>query len=759
MSIPQDAVGQASRLVHEGRLPEAREVLRRFLAGVPAHPEALHLAGVVELGSGDPAAAIAHLSRCVELAPRVPFAWSNLGVAFNATGDFTNALACFRKTLELEPGNATAIKNQGIALRRLGRHDEAMASFRRAAQRAPGDFELHREVGDLLADMGRFFEAIGRYDHAIALQPRDAISHHNRGFAAWRAGDGARAIEDIGRSLAIAPEFARAHSTLGSVLADLGSTARAVECHERAVALDPREPSFHVGLAIALSSLARDDEAIAACDRALALDPGNVAALACRGTACRFAGRDAEALESHERAFALAPERPYAAGNLLLARLALCDWRGYEELLAGIVAGLGEGRLCAAPMALMATPVSAALLRRSAELHAGEMLHGIQARPFPAAQPGQRIRVGYFSADFAEHPVAQLLAPLIEHRDGARFEAIAFSFGREARGPTHQRLRAAFDRFEDVADAPDAEVAARARGLGLDIAIDLMGYTGRERTAVFAHRPAPVQAQFLGFAGTMGAACIDYLIADATVIPDDARVHYSEKIVALPDTALVAQPLSAIAATPARESIGLADAAFVFSCFCNRNKVTPDVFDAWMALLREVRGSVLWLARARDAAAANLRAEAEARGVDPARLVFAERTARVADHLARLGAADLHLDTFHYNGHVTTSDALLAGLPVLTLQGRTFASRVSSSLLRAAGLPELVAASPEEYVELALRLARDPATLAQLRLRLVANRDSCAAFDVRRQALNLERGFVAMLERHRAGLAPEHVIL
>ena len=759
MVIPRDPLGHVNDLVQQGRLPEARESLGRFLASSPSHAEALHMAGMVELMSGAHAAAVPFLSRCVELAPAVAFAWSNLGVAYNGSGDSTNALRCFQKTLELEPRNATAMKNQGVALRRLGRHDEAMASFRRAAQREPNDFELHREVGDLLVDMGRFAEALPRYDRAIAANPRDAAAHHNRGYAAWRAGDPERAVENLQRALALDANFARAHSTLGTVLGDLGLPGAASESYRRAIALDPRDPTFHVGLGIACYSLHRYDDAIAAYDRALEIDPDHVDALENRGSALHEAGRHVEALADHERVAALSPGLPYNAGHRLFEKLALCDWRGYDELAATIGAQVEEGRLASQPMALLSIPFPPGLRRRAAEMYARDVLRSVKtAKPASGGMSAGRIRVGYFSEELREHPVAQLLAPLVERHDRARFEVTAFSFGGAEPGdPLRGRLEAAFEHFEDVRALSAAQVAALARERGLDIAVDLMGHTGRARTAIFAHRAAPIQAQFLGFAGTMGADCIDYLVADAIAIPPAHRASYTESIATLPHTALVNELARPIGPQPARAALGLPAEGFVFCCFCNRTKITPDAFDVWMRLLDQVPASVLWLARAGEVAVGNLRREARARGVDPARLVFADRVPAMPDHLGRLGAADLFLDTFHYNGHVTTSDALFAGLPVLTRMGDSFASRVSASLLAALGLPELVASSTEDYAALALRLASEPETLRSLRARLAGARASSPAFDVGRLAGELERAYEAMVERHRSGLAPGHI--
>ena len=721
MNSAQDLVGHASALVQQGRLPEAREALRLVVESAPGMAEAWHLAGMVEMLSGAPAAGLPLLRRCVELAPAVPFAWSNLGVAYNANGDFTNALACFEKSLSLAPGVPATLKNQGIALRQLGRHEEAMASFRRAAQREPNDYELNREVGDLLVDMGRPAEALSRYDRALAANPRDVATHHHRGFAALRAGDAVRAEADLRRALELAPG----------------------------------NPFVENDLGIVLEALGRREEAVGAYGRALAADPGYVDALENRAAAHAESRRYREALSDYERVESLAPGRRHNAGHRLQAKLGLCDWAGYDALLAQIAAGLAAGRAEAQPFPSCHVPLPPTARRACAEMYARE-LAGPAAitRSRPGPYRHDRLRVGYFSADFRDHPVGQLIAPLVESHDRSRVEVYAFSWGAATGDDTHQRLTRAFDRFEDVRRENAGAIAALARRHGIDVAVDLMGHTSGARTAIFMHGAAPVQAQYLGFPGTMGADCIDYIVADPLVIPGEDRAHYTERVALVDGPALVAERGRAIDATPERAALGLPGGAFVFCCFCTRAKITPDAFDAWMRIVSAVEGSVLWLADPGDAAAANLRAEATRRDVAPERLRFAARVPTMAAHLARLAAADLFLDTFHYNGHVTTSDALYAGLPVVTRLGDGYPSRVSASLLRGAGLDELVTRSTQEYEALALRIAREPSTLARLRERLPTGRSAHAAFDVERLARGLEALYARMVERHREGQPP-----
>jgi predicted O-linked N-acetylglucosamine transferase (SPINDLY family) len=373
----------------------------------------------------------------------------------------------------------------------------------------------------------------------------------------------------------------------------------------------------------------------------------------------------------------------------------------------------------------------------------------------------ERIRLGYFSADLREnHPVAQLIAGLFEAHDRSRFELIAFAFGPPARDGMRARIQAAFDQFIEVGNLSDEDVAQLAREHEVDIAVDLMGFTLHNRTGIFAGRAAPVQVSYLGYAGTMGASYIDYLIADQTVIPREHAGHYTEKIAYLPHTFQPNDSRREISTiTPDRRSMGLPDRSFVFCSFNHCYKINPEVFAIWMRLLRQIDGSVLWLAGTDPAAERNLRKEAQARDVSPDRLIFKQRTALLTDHLAQLRLADLFLDTFPYNAHATASDALWTGVPVLTLLGETYAGRVAASLLRAVGLPELITESPEAYEALALELATDAPRLAALRQRLAGNRLTYPLFDTALFTRHIEAAYLAMWERHLAGLPPQHIFV
>lgn len=522
-----------------------------------------------------------------------------------------------------------------------------------------------------------------------------------------------------------------------------------------ALKLDPNSPELWSNRGTAQVAAKRQEAALASFTRALELAPDFLGAVANRAHVLFELQRYAEAIPDYERFLARDPGHAYSAGNLIFCRLQCCDWTSFEQDRKTIVARLRAGQRVVPPV------LSAALLESPADqLIAAQIL----ARDkFPASSPlwrgepyrHERIRVAYLSADFHAHATAVLMAGVFEHHDRAKFETFAISFGRDDGSPLRDRLKQGIERFIDVRGQSDADIARLMRGLEIDIAVDLKGYTSEARPAVFAFRPAPVQVNYLGFPGTMGAPFMDYLLADPIVVPEAHKPFYSEQIVWLHDTYQANDRTREISDAPIDRAIaGLPPSGFVFCCFNNSYKIQPRVFDVWMRLLQAVEGSVLWLLADNSTATSNLKREASARGIDPERLVFAPRCP-LPEHLARHRLADLFLDTLPYNAHTTASDALWMGLPVVTCKGTTFAGRVAASVLYAAGLPELATESLQDYEALAQRLAHEPTALARLKSRLADERATMKLFDAARFTRHLEAAYATMQERQLRGLKPE----
>ncbi len=750
----------------DGRLQRAASLYLEALARDPAHAEANHLLGLLLHQTGRRAEAVERLERAAAAAPDNASYHSNLGVVLQALGRLAEADRHYARALALDPGIAAVHSNRGVVLHGLGRLEEAEAAYRRALALDPRHAEAHANLGLTLQALGRREEAAAAYRQALALRPRYAKALGNLGNVLREMGETARAIATLKAALAIQPLDAGLHNNLGIALMEAGQLGEAIQSYGRALAQAPDFAEAHANLGRALTAAGEFEAAIASYRAALAQRPDTARTVQGLGEAQRKAGRIEEAVESFARALALDPRSP-ARYELWSARGEGCDWHEREALLHDIRREVEFHDPAATERSV--APFRLLGLFDDPELHRKAATNYTRSRGFaaigdaplvrPPAVPRpapERIRLGYVSADFHDHPTAYLIAELFELHDRGRFEVHAIALDHPPEGSAMRaRLRRGVDGFHELPAVPARDVAQKMAELGIDIAIDINGYTKGARTAAFAFRPAPVQVQYLGFPGTMGADFIDYVVADRTVIPEAEQVHYAERIAYLPHSYQVndrQRPLPS--ARPTRAACGLPDEGFVFACFNASYKITPEMFSIWMRLLLQVEGSVLWLFESNAWAAHNLQAEAAARGVAPERLVFAGRLP-LAAHLARIGAADLFLDTLPYNAHTTASDALWAGLPVLTTPGRSFASRVGASLLRAVGMEELIAASPAEYEQLALALAHDPARLQALRQRLVAARPTAPLFDTPAFTRHLEAAYMHMWQLHRQGRPPE----
>jgi len=674
-------------------------------------------------------------------------------VAFHQQGRFPDAEVLYRSILARAPLHFAALHLLGVVHYQTGRHADAIEWIERAISVNPNVAFAHYNRALALQAINRPADALASYDRVLRLTPDYADAYVNRGNALRDLKRPDEALASYDRALSLKPDFAQAFNNRGSVLFDAKRTDEALASYDRALQLMPDFIEAHENRAVALESLQRYEEALVSYDKAIALQPDHAGTRVNRGNLlARELHCYEQAIPDFEYVLRLDPEHDYARGQLLHMRMQCCDWRDFERDTQAIEAGVREGKRVCWPFAFQAISRSPADLKTCSEIFTDDI--------YPAAKTplwiGERhrhgkIRLGYVSGEFREQATSYLTAGLFELHDKSRFELFAFDNGFDDGGPMRKRLAAAFADFVDISRSPDLAAAQLIREREIDILIDLNGYFGRERTGIFALRPAPLQVNYLGFPATLGADYMDYIVADRIVIPEGEQNHYSEKIVYLPDTYQVNDAHRGIAGrTPTRAEAGLPETGFVFCSFNNSYKYTPAMFDIWMRLLLAVQGSVLWLFESNDAVAKNLRREGQARGVAPERLIFA-RHVQLDEHLARQRLGDLFLDALPYNAHTTASDALWAGLPVLTCVGSTFPGRVAASLLAAVGLPELVTRNLADYETLALKLARDAGALAVLKAKLAANRLTMPLFDTNRFRRHLEAAFVVMWDRHRHG--------
>jgi len=701
-TCPDQSLGETERLLQSalaqhqaGQLAQAADTYQQVLSAAEGHPDALHLLGVLRYQQG-------HLDTALTL----------LGEAVTRAPDHVDALC-----------------NLALVQKAAGRPDLAEQALERALAVTPRLPTAHNSLGGIRLARGDIQGAIAAYREASRLEPAYVDALVNLANALLLAGHAERALPPCQRALELQPGLAAAHAMMGSLRATLGEDAEASMCFRRALELDPTNPDYACNLASALEAERKWDQALPMFEHAVTLDPD-----------CG----------------------PAISGTLLVSR-SLCLWDGLAKRSARFSEGIKRGLAGLTPFIYLAEPSTAQEELACANLWSRQ----ISARMAPLKEvldfrhgntPKDRITVAYFSYDFRRHPTAYTKVGLFENHDRDRFRVLGYCHGPDDGSEIRRRVVNAFDQFLDVSGWPPGEVARRIHADGVDILVDLKGHTLSAPTEVFALRPAPIQVNYKGYPGTIGGDFVDYIVADDFVVPEADRDTCSEKVVYLPETYWVddsrrAQP----AEPPSRAEMGLPENGFVFCCFNNSYKITPEMFGVWTDILNALPGSVLWLQNSNPGSSLseNLRSEALKRGVDASRIVFAPRRP-LEEYLALFRLADLFLDARPYNAHTTASDALWSGLPVLTCPGSTFASRVAGSLLRTLGLPELICPSLEAYRDLALRLAAQPDEMESLRQRLRARTRSSPLYDTPRLTRHMEEAYELMYRNFVTGKSPRH---
>jgi protein O-GlcNAc transferase len=744
---PQAVLNQAIAFHQTGNLADAERLYLQLMTAAPRESAAPHLLGVVRAQQGRNAEALALIGKALEIRPDAPEMLSNYGNVLKSQGRFAEALASYDRALAVKPDYVAAIAKRGQVLRDLGRLDEALAATDKALTFHPGHPEALSIRGVILSDLGRHDEALASYDRALAVARDFPDVWNNRALTLKEMKRLAEALASVERALVLHPTFAEAHNNRGVILFELRRMGEALTSYGQALSFNPDYAEALNNRAVTLWSLKRFAESLADCDAALAVRPGFADALFNRGNALLESGKPQEALECYEQALVADPDHPSALSGLANAAMTVGDWARTSKLAGVLKADVLTGKSVIQPFVLMGYWDDNELHLRCSQNYVRQTGPG----PLPALWKGEKyshdkIRIAYLSADFHQHVTAALTVEMFEKHDHNRFETYAVSFGPEDGSAMRQRLIGAFDRFHDARLQTDREVANLLKNWEIDIAVDLGGHTSGARPWVLAHRPAPVQVKYMGYPGTSGSNFIDAIIADRMVVPSDQDQFFSEKIAALPDTLWVTDTQCEVLSAPSRAEAGLPEHGFVFCCFNHNWKITAPLFDIWMRLLDQVDGSVLWLLQGNETIRANLKREAQARGIDPERVIFAGRTTPEL-HLARQQLADLFLDTLPYNAHTTASDALWAGLPVVTTPGNSFPARVAASILQVADVPELIADDLAAYEVLALKLATDAKALADIRSKLAQNRATCALFDTTRFTRNLEAAYAQLLAR------------
>ncbi len=772
-SQQKKALKAAKQLERQGKRAEAAQLYQRILTTYPKNAEARRALQKLQNANADPAAKLRALYQQGQFKLLVKTAEAFLPQVRNTPG--VNALlgaahmqlnapgaaeTAFRQVVMAAPDKPAGHNNLGLALRAQGRHADAEKAFKAALGLNPAYAEAWNSLGTLRQETGDATGALEAFEKAANLRDDSPDVWTNLGNMHQQMGDLDAAVEAYRKALQIAPHFAGAHFNLGLAMKAVGQLDTAASHYEKAIAANPNFTGAYTNLGNVLQSLGQLPQAETALRKAVKLSPKDANAQNSLGTVLQKIGRMDEAVAAYDAALNSNPDHAMAAAQRLHQMAHMCDFRAYEDF-AKITENLGIKGDEIPPLTLLAMEDSAARQCARARRYAEATFPKSAPAPTPPKDTKRRekLRIGYFSADYRNHPVARLIAGTLAAHDRSRFALYAYSFGPNTEDELRGELSGQFTQFRDIRAMSDAQAADLIAKDKLDIAVDLTSYTQHSRTGLFAKRLAPVQMNYLGYPGTSGAEFMDYIVVDPTLVPPDHRAHVAEALLTLPHCY---QPNDNRRDVPkdtkTRTDHGLPEDALVLCCFNSSYKITPREFAIWMRVMAKIDTSVLWLLESNDWARDNLRAQAQKAGIAQDRLIFAPRASN-ADHLARHQHADIFIDTFAYNAHTTGSDALWMGLPIVTLAGEQFAARVCASLLTAVNLPELITESEAAYEALILALARDPARRTALRQHLETKRNSAPLFDTEGYTRDLEAGFDAAHARWRDGRPPADILI
>jgi predicted O-linked N-acetylglucosamine transferase (SPINDLY family) len=720
------------------------------------------------------------LNKAIQIRPNIPEAWSNKGIALSNLNLYEESIHAYNEAIKLNPRYHEAWSNKSVPLNKLKRFLESSEACDKALSLKPDYAEAWFNKGNALHELKRYDEALSHYDEALSLKPDYAEALFNKGNALHELKRYDEALDHFDKVLSLradyqdawfnkgeALNFLKKHSesahaevwfSKGATLQELKRYDEAMTHYDKVLSLKPDyiEALFNKGAA--LQELKRYDEALDHFDKVLILKSDYHDAWHNKGEALNFLKRHSESAVSYFKALELKGGDSYLLGKAHHQMMLGCDWTNYEKNINDIFHLINEGKM-SEPFGFQGISNSEALTQKCAEIYSNDRFPAL-GNLFKFSQYRHRkIRVGYLCGEFRNQATSILMTRIWELHNKSKFEIFAFDNGWDDGSDYRQRIVGAFDNIFDISKLSDLDAVKLIQSNEIDILINLNGFFGLSRQGIFSYKPAPIQVNYLGFPGTIGAKYMDYIIADKVVIPEESKKYYVEKLVYLPNSYQANDDQRKISDRKfTRRQLGLPEDAFVFACFNNNYKITPSTFDSWMRILFHVRGGVLWLLADNPIAKENLIKEAAARGIDSSRLIFAERLS-IEEHLARHDLADLFLDTLPYNAHTTCSDALWAGLPVLTIMGGTFPGRVSASLLTSLGLDELITSSEEQYEALAIELVMKPKKLADIKLKLANNRLTTPLFNATLFTKHLEAAYTKMYERYQNDMQPDHILV
>ena len=786
-------IGQGIQAFQDGNIQSAELILQRVVKAFPSAYPALQMLGLIKakqenyleaisyfkkalkINSSDPALlynlsqalisadqeaeAVTILVKCTKIAPNYPGAWFSLGRCLYWIGKNSEALEALDRAIELDPSNSQTLMAKGLALKSAGKFADAVEVLSTALKSEPGNFAAWLDLGHALSELKRYDEALIANEHAIAILPNDANAWYNQGAILSCLEQHEQALTANEQAITILPTRAEFWINKGSVLRKLKRYQDALAATDKAISLDESNFMAWLNIGALFRDLQNFEMAYQANEKALKLSPKNSDIWFNKALTESDLLDYPAAVLAYTKAKQLGAQNEYLLGNLISARMQIADWTHIENQLSDLQDEVKKGRHSVMPFSLLALFDDSAFHDAATKLYLDNKVGSRNRLSSLGIYGHQKIRIGYFSSDLREHPVGMLIGEMIDKHDRSRFEVYGFSLLATKNGDAfRKRLVESFDHFFNCEVMSDEEVVAKARECEIDIAIDLNGHTQDSRPSIFALGVAPIQINYLGYPGTMGANFMDYIIADKTIIPNDSHQFYTEKVAYLPNSYLMYDSMQKVAPhMPTRFELGLPKDAFVFCGFNSGYKISKEVLTVWCAILRSVDKSVLWLTENNAEFKKNILMEFSSAGIPSERIIFASRVEKVEDHLARLKQADLFLDAWPYNAHSTGMDVLNAGVPILTKVGKSFAARVGASLLTSLNLPELITHSTDEYEAKAIQLANNPALLKDIKAKVQDQNARSKLFDTKQFTLGLESLYKQMYELKQAGLPAKHL--
>ena len=755
---PQILLQNAIQFIENNEFELASKILKEGQAEFPKEYSFINLLAQISLRNKKIVDGISLLKKSLQINPQQPLVMFDLGIAFSLNNQLDKAVIFFDKSIELEPRNLKVYIRKAITLRKLNRVKDSIDCYQKIIDLDPNLIDAYTNKAELLYSIGKFEESLYFYQQAIKIEPENPTQFIRCGVIFHKLGRIGEAISAYKKSIALKSENPGAYKNLGYILKNLREYGEACFYLKKSAEIDPVYEVL-TNLAEVHCHLGDHKEGLVQYDKAIKIEPRNTEAYLLKAYTHSSQGEIEQAILSFDAALNIDKDSKYSFGDRFHAKQCICDWSNFEQDLNWLNLKIKERKCAAVPLALCGFSGDPGTQKLGAELFVNDKyILKNPLGPISKYVKNKKIKIGYFSGDFGEHPVGYLVTELFEMHDKSKFELYAFSYSTQPDTKTSIRIKKSFDEFIDVSNNGDKQIALMAREKNIDIAIDLCGYTKNSRPPIFAMRAAPIQINFLGYPGTTGASYIDYNISDKFIITTELLQYYSEKIIYLPKCY---QPneVKIIPGTKvfSKKSEGLPDSGFVFCCFNNSWKITPQIFKLWIRLLSSVEGSVLWFPGFPSLTIKNLKSECSKLGMDENRLIFSSTEIHREDHHKKIGLADIFLDCFPYGAQSTASDFLRAGIPVVTLRGRSFSNRVASSLLINFNLDELITTTVIDYENLAIKLANNPQYFNEIKTKLILNVKKSSVFNIKEYTKSIESGYTKAYQRYHDNLDPDNI--